>query len=112
MQWTQFIHQSAITTIINGLSCFVSTSIHSPIPYYFEVNLRYDIISSINISSCKQSLKNLQGWPGGAEVKCARSPSAARGSPVRIPGVDMSPLGTPCCARRLTYKVEEDGHRC
>ena len=36
---------------------------------------------------------------------------AARGSPVRILGVDMAPFGTPCCGRRPTYKVEEDGHR-
>ena len=25
------------------------------------------------------------------------------------PGVDMAQLGTPCCGRRPTYKVEEDG---
>ena len=43
-------------------------------------------------------------------VKCARSALAARGSPVRIPGADMVLLGTPCCGRRPTYKVEEDGH--
>ena len=36
----------------------------------------------------------------------------ARGSPVRIPDVDMAPLGKPCCGRRPTYKVKEDGHRC
>ena len=27
-------------------------------------------------------------------------------------GADMAPLGTPCCGRRPTYKVEEDGHGC
>ena len=37
---------------------------------------------------------------------------AARDSLVRIPGVDMAPFGTPYCGRHLTYKVEEDGHRC
>ena len=31
-------------------------------------------------------------------------------SPVQILGVDMAPLGEPCCGRRPTYKVEEDGH--
>ena len=43
-------------------------------------------------------------------VKCARSALAARGSPVRIPGVDMALLGKPYCVRRPPYKVEEDGH--
>ena len=50
------------------------------------------------------------GRPGGAAVKCACSALAAWGSPVPILGADMAPLGTPCCGRRLTYKVEEDGH--
>ena len=27
-------------------------------------------------------------------------------------GVDMAPLGMPCCGGRLTYKAEEDGHGC
>ena len=50
------------------------------------------------------------GRPGGAAVKFARSASAAWGSPVQIPGVDMAPLGKPCCVRHPMYKVEEDGH--
>ena len=53
-----------------------------------------------------------RGRPGGAAVKCACSASAARGSPVWIPGADMAPRGKPCCGRHPTYKVEEDGHGC
>ena len=58
------------------------------------------------------SIKECWGRPGGAVVKFARSASAARGSLVRIPGADTAPLGKPCCGRRPTYKVEEDGHGC
>ena len=52
----------------------------------------------------------MRGWPSGAAVKFARSISAARGSLVGSPDVDMAPLGTSCCGRRPIYKVEEDGH--
>ena len=45
-------------------------------------------------------------------VKCARCTSAALGSPGQIPGADMALLGKPCCGRRPTYKVEEDGLGC
>ena len=55
---------------------------------------------------------NHGGWSGGAAVKCARSALAAQGSPVPILGVDMAPLGKPCCGRCPTYKVEEDGCGC
>ena len=51
-----------------------------------------------------------RGRPGGAVVKCACSASAAGGSQVRIQGADMALLVKPCCGRRSTYKVEEDGH--
>ena len=45
-------------------------------------------------------------------VKFAHSAMVARGSSVQIPSMYMAPLGKPCCGRRPTYKVEEDGHRC
>ena len=57
--------------------------------------------------------KNIsRGLPGGAAVKCTRSPLDARGSPVQIPGADTALLGKSHCGRRPTYKVEEDGHGC
>ena len=55
---------------------------------------------------------SLRGQPGGTAAKCARSTSVAQGLSVQIPGADMVLLGTHCCGRRPTYKVEEDGHGC
>ena len=54
----------------------------------------------------------VRGWPAGTAVKCACSTSVARGSPVWILVADMALLVKPCCGRRPTYKVEEDGHGC
>ena len=56
--------------------------------------------------------KNVEGQPGGSVVKRTCSASAALGSRVQIPGVDMAPLGTPGCGRRPMYKVEENGYTC
>ena len=53
-----------------------------------------------------------RGLPGGTVVKFARCALAAQGLPLQILGADMAPLGTPCCGRHATYKVEEDGHGC
>ena len=58
-----------------------------------------------------KSKKN-EGQPGGATVKFARSASAAQGSLVQIPSVDMTLLGRPCCGRHPIYKVDEDEHGC
>ena len=44
-------------------------------------------------------------------VKFTCSISAAQGSRVWIPGTDLAPLIKPCCGRRPTYKIDEDGHR-
>ena len=54
----------------------------------------------------------MRGRPSGAAVRCACFTSVAQDLQVQIPGVVMAPLGKPCCGRRPTYKVEEDGHRC
>ena len=45
-------------------------------------------------------------------AKQLSSASGARGSLLWILGADMAPLGKPCCGRRPTYEVEEDGHGC
>ena len=60
----------------------------------------------------KNNQEKYGGWPRGAAVKFTRSTLVAQGSPVQIPGVDMAPLGKPCCGRHPIYKVEEDGHGC
>ena len=54
----------------------------------------------------------ITGQPSGVAVKFVRSALVAQGSLVRIPGADMALLGKPCCGRRPTNKIEEDGHGC
>ena len=57
----------------------------------------------------RANLKHHEGQPGGAAIKFTCSDLAAQGSPVWVPVAD---LHKPCCGRRPTYKVEEDGHVC
>ena len=54
----------------------------------------------------------LRGLPGGAAVKFPCSALVVCGWLVWIPSADMALLGKPCCGRRPTYKVEQDGHGC
>ena len=77
------------------------------LPACFLLALQDHVFSSVILKVLGSGVQ-----PGGTVVQCARSTSAARGSPVWILGADMAPLGMPCCGKRPTYKVEEDGHRC
>ena len=51
-----------------------------------------------------------RGQPGGAAAKFAGSSLVAWGLLVRIPVRTYALHVKPCCDRRPTYKVEEDGH--
>ena len=72
---------------------------------------KLDDLMYTTVSSSK-SKGEMGGRHSGTAVKFALSALAAWGSPVRVPGVDMAPLIKPCCGRRPTYKVEEDGQGC
>ena len=50
--------------------------------------------------------------PVALVVKFAHSTSAARGSQVWIPGVDLHTTHQAMLWQHLTYKIDEDGHRC
>ena len=50
--------------------------------------------------------------PGGVVVKFKHSTSAAQGSQVRIPGVELHTAHQAILWRGPTYKTEEDWHRC
>ena len=84
--------------------------------YLLPLGAHLELFFNGDVGQCRQEVVYQEamprGWPGGAAVKCAQSASAARGSLVPIPGADMAPRGRPCCGRRPTYKVEEDGHGC
>ena len=73
---------------------------------------KWDVSPCAPFHFCSTNKPFLGGRPGGAVVKCACSALAAWGPLVRIPGVDMARFIKPCCGRRPTYKVEEDGHGC
>ena len=53
-----------------------------------------------------------RGQPSGVAIKFVWSASAAQGLLVGIPGADLHTAFKPCCGRCLTYKIEEDEHRC
>ena len=67
--------------------CFV----HCVALLFNMMNFKYTFTMDIILSVKERSW----GWPRGTVVKfpCSASRWPARGSPVRIPGADMSPLG-------------------
>ena len=79
---------------------------------YFLFSLQFDSNSELGIIEI-----TLKGGNDRASLVAQRLSAhvpcwVAWGSPVRIPGADMAPLGKPCCGRHPTYKTEEDGHGC
>ena len=56
-------------------------------------------------------LKICRGWPGGIVVKCVHSAMAARGSQVRIPGMELYIAYQAVVWQHPTYKIEEDWHK-
>ena len=52
------------------------------------------------------------GWSSGVVFGFTHSASTAWGSQVQIPGMDPHTAGKAVLWWRLTYKVEEDWHRC
>ena len=62
---------------------------------------------------CAQ-IKSMNCWcrPSGEVVKFACSASAAWGSRVQILGMDLHSVHQVMLWWRLTYKIEEDWHRC
>ena len=54
---------------------------------------------ALNLAEAILEAKDIRGnggQAGGASVEFTHSALAARGSPVRILGADMAPLGKPC----------------
>ena len=56
--------------------------------------------------------KQSRGQPGDVAVKVARPASVALGLQVQIPGVDLHTAHQAMLWHHLTYKIEEDWHRC
>ena len=55
----------------------------------------------------------MEGQPRGTVVKFARSASGGLGFAGSDPGCGhRAAWQKPCCGRRPTYEVEEDGHGC
>ena len=69
-----------------------------------------------NLNSLKadksKNESQMRGWPGGIEVKFARSTSAVQGLQVWILGMDLHTAHQAMLWCRPSYKIEEDGHRC
>ena len=51
-------------------------------------------------------------WPNGVVVKFAHSTSAAQGSQVQIPGVDLCTAFQAILWWHTIYRIEENYHRC
>ena len=52
------------------------------------------------------------GWPEGIAVRFMRSASVVWGLWVQIPGKDLHTAHQAMLWQHLTYRVEEDWHRC
>ena len=79
-----------------------------PTTSWFSINIEFQSLTN----QITTSFKAHQGRPRGSVLKCTHSALVAWGLQVWIPGADMTLLGKPCCGKRPTYKVEEDGHGC
>ena len=111
LKWLKRISENFTQTIIR-VNWYVRRQLHNPenkqVTWFDQKTERTWGVSQY------YSIKNgnIRGLPSGTAVTFVHSASVARGSRVQIPAADMAPLGKPCCGRRPTYKVEEDGHRC